>query len=61
MAAVVIGDVAHYSGCVNKKNLCGVSDAVESLFYLYMVCYINKTEKKKKEKKRYFWIEIDVV
>lgn len=40
MGAIVLGDITNLYLFLNKKNFCGVMDAVESLFDLYLVCYI---------------------
>lgn len=40
MAAIVIGDVSNLSIAFNKNNLCGIKDAVESLFNIFIVCLI---------------------
>lgn len=37
MAAVVIGDINTLSSAINNTYLCGVKDAVESLFFIYIV------------------------
>lgn len=39
MAAIVIGDISYLSSSLIKNNHCGVSDALESLYSLYIVCY----------------------
>lgn len=40
MASIVLGDITNFSCSLNKDSLCGVSDAIESLFTLFIVCYI---------------------
>lgn len=40
LATVVIKDIANLSCYVVKENLYEVTDAVDSLFSLYFVCYI---------------------
>lgn len=40
MASVVIEDITNLSLSSNGKNLCNTKDVVESLFTLYVVCYI---------------------
>lgn len=40
MAGVIIGDLTNLSLSLNKENVYGRKDAIESLFVLYIVCYI---------------------
>lgn len=42
MASTVIGDITNLSCSLNNENLYGVTDAIESLFTLYIVCYRKK-------------------
>lgn len=48
MGVNVLRDISHLPCRVNKKNLCGVSDAVDCLFHLYIVCYIKRRERKRR-------------
>lgn len=45
MAVVVIGDITNLSCFINKENVCEVTDAIESLFCLYIVCYFWKRKR----------------
>lgn len=40
MGSIVIGDLTNLSSSTMEKNLFGVSETVESLFALYLVCEI---------------------
>lgn len=51
MAAIVIEDITNLSLSIHEENSCGVRDAVESLFKLYIVCYNMKRKRKSKRKK----------
>lgn len=42
MAALVIEDITHLCFNVNMKIRCDVSDALDSLFSLYIVCFIKR-------------------
>lgn len=47
MAAVIIGDMVNLYLSSNKENLCGMKDTIESLFTLYLVCWILLKKKEK--------------
>lgn len=40
MATVVIGDITNLTCSIDNKNLYGVTDVLESLYTLYIVCFI---------------------
>lgn len=54
MGAIVIGDLTNLSLSLNEDNLCGVSDVVDSLFSLYIVCYVMKRKRSTKKGKIWF-------
>lgn len=45
MAAIVLGDVNNLIAASNKNSYCGVMDAIESLFSIYIVC-LNSVRKR---------------
>lgn len=54
MAAIVLEDITNLSLCIHKENACGVRDAVESLFKLYIVCYNMKRKRKRMKESHTF-------
>lgn len=48
MRSIVIGDLTNLCLSTNNKNYCGMINSVESLFTLYIVCYICKRRRKKR-------------
>lgn len=49
MAAVVLGDITNLACFINKESVCAVEYAFDTLFTLYIVCYVY-------ERKRNCWI-----
>lgn len=50
MAAIVLEDITNLLCSTNKGNLCGVADALESLFALYVVCCVIKRDREKERR-----------
>lgn len=51
MAAIVLGDLSNLISASDKKNMCGVKDAVESLYNIYIVWLTSR--RKREEEKNY--------
>lgn len=59
MAVVILGLVMNLSCCNGDNNSFGISDFVEYLFNLYLVCHLRKREGKRgKEENIYIFDEM---